>query len=496
MRVLLFTGKGGVGKTTAAAATAVRAAGRGTKTLVISTDPAHSLADAFGVALGPEPTEIDTGLAGMQIDAQSSFERSWRQVQAYLLEVLAKAGIDPIEAEELTVLPGADEVLALLAVRAEVESGRWDLVVVDCAPTAETLRLLALPEALDWYMRRLWPAERRLVRSLRPVLSRVSGVPMPADAVFDAVERLHAELAGVRAVLADPERTSVRLVLTPESVVVAESRRTLTTLSLYGYRVDGVIANRIFPSGDPWRDAWASAQAEQLASRRGVVRTATGAACRVPTRRAGRSHRPRRGRPGGIRRPRRDRAAGCARPAAGTPHRRWVRARARAAVRVPRRGRAHPARRRTVRHCRQLAPAAFPSVRAAALRRHRSPPRGGPARDQFRTRPGPLDALMSAPHSHGPLAEEAAKLAEALAGWVSSSGFAAPLINGAGQSPECSACPVCQLLRLARGGKPEVFAHLADASGSLLAALRAAVESSSAAAAAGERPPSERIDIR
>jgi arsenite-transporting ATPase len=264
VRVLLFTGKGGVGKTTAAAATAVSAAARGMKTLVMSTDPAHSLADAFGVPLGADPTEIDTGLAGMQIDAQSSFERSWRQVQGYLMQVLAKAGIDPIEAEELTVLPGADEVLALLAVREQVECGRWDLVVVDCAPTAETLRLLALPDALDWYMRRLWPMERRVVRSLRPVLSRAAGVPMPTDAVFDAVERLHSQLAGVRAVLSDPERTSVRLVLTPEAVVVAEARRTMTTLSLYGYRVDAVIANRIFPGGDPWRDAWAQAQQVQL----------------------------------------------------------------------------------------------------------------------------------------------------------------------------------------------------------------------------------------
>ncbi len=264
MRVLLFTGKGGVGKTTAAAATAVSAAARGMKTLVMSTDPAHSLADAFGLPLASEPTEIDTGLAGLQVDAQSSFERSWRQIQSYLMQVLAKAGIDPIEAEELTVLPGADEVLALLAVREQVECGRWDLVVVDCAPTAETLRLLALPDALDWYMRRLWPMERRVVRSLRPVLNRVAGVPMPSDAVFDAVERLHGELAGVRAVLSDPQRTSVRLVLTPEAVVVAEARRTMTTLSLYGYRVDAVIANRIFPGGDPWRDAWAKAQQVQL----------------------------------------------------------------------------------------------------------------------------------------------------------------------------------------------------------------------------------------
>jgi arsenite-transporting ATPase len=186
-------------------------------------------------------------------------------VQGYLLTVLTKAGIDPIEAEELTVLPGADEVLALLAVREQVDSGRWDLVVLDCAPTAETLRLLALPDALDWYMRRLWPIERRVVRSLRPMLTRVAGVPMPSDAVFDAVERFHAELASVKAVLSDPERTSVRLVLTPEAVVVAEARRTFTTLSLYGYRVDAVVANRIFPMGDDlWRDTWAKAQQAQL----------------------------------------------------------------------------------------------------------------------------------------------------------------------------------------------------------------------------------------
>jgi arsenite-transporting ATPase len=265
MRVLLFTGKGGVGKTTTAASTGAVAAARGVKTLVISTDPAHSLADAFGVPLGAEPTEVEHGLAGQQVDAQRRFEQTWREVQNYLVSSLEKLGVDSLEAEELTVLPGAEEVLALLAVREQIESGRYDLVVVDCAPTAETLRLLSLPEALNWYMRRIWPTERRVVRSLRPVLNRVSSVPMPSDAVFDAVERLHAELAGVRAVLADASRTAVRLVLTPEAVVVAEARRTMTTLSLYGYRVDAVLANRIIPPGDPWRDRWAQAQERQLA---------------------------------------------------------------------------------------------------------------------------------------------------------------------------------------------------------------------------------------
>jgi arsenite-transporting ATPase len=174
--------------------------------------------------------------------------------------------VDPIEAEELTVLPGAEEVLALLEVRDQVRSGRWDVVVVDCAPTAETLRLLALPEALNWYMDRVFPLERRMVRALRPVLGRVAGVPMPRDKVFDAVERLHAELAAVRSVLTDPG-TSVRLVLTPEAVVVAEARRTLTSLALYGYRTDAVIANRVFPEAgaDEWRRGWVAAQAAVLA---------------------------------------------------------------------------------------------------------------------------------------------------------------------------------------------------------------------------------------
>jgi arsenite/tail-anchored protein-transporting ATPase len=276
MRVLLFTGKGGVGKTTAAAGSAALAARRGLKTLVLSTDAAHSLGDALAVdpatarAAGAEPVETAGGLYVQQLDAQRRFERSWGEVREYLLTVLDVAGIDSVAAQELTVLPGAAELLALLEVRNQVRSGRWDLVVVDCAPTAETLRLLALPEALGWYMERLAPPERRVARSLRPMLSpvlgKVAGLPMPSDGVFDAIGRLTDELAQVRAVLTDPG-TSVRLVLTPEAVVVAEARRTLTSLSLFGYRVDAVVANRIFPAGgaDSWRAGWVAAQAEQLA---------------------------------------------------------------------------------------------------------------------------------------------------------------------------------------------------------------------------------------
>jgi len=266
VRIILFTGKGGVGKTTSAAGTATLAARRGERTLVLSTDAAHSLGDAFNQPIGPEPTLVAENLWVHQVDAQRRFERSWGDIQGYLMAVLDAAGVDPITAEELTVIPGAEEVLALLELRSHALSGDWDVIVVDCAPTAETLRLLALPEALNWYMSRMFGVQRRVMRALRPVLTRAAGVPMPEDSVFDAIERLHRDLEEVQQILSD-KNASVRLVLTPEAVVVAEARRSLTTLSLYGYRVDGVIANRVFPAGgaDPWREAWVNAQEGVLA---------------------------------------------------------------------------------------------------------------------------------------------------------------------------------------------------------------------------------------
>jgi arsenite-transporting ATPase len=266
VRVLLFTGKGGVGKSTVAAGTAALAAAAGHRTLVLSTDAAHSLADAFDVRVGSEPTLVAERLYVQQVDAQLRFEQSWAEIQGYLLSVLDVAGVDPVAAEELTVIPGAEEVLALLELRLQARSGQWDVIVVDCAPTAETLRLLALPEALGWYMTRVFPIERRVVKTLKPVLSRAAGVPMPEDSVFDAVERLHRELDEVRALLSGPE-ASVRLVLTPEQVVLAEARRSYTTLSLFGYRVDGVIANRVFPAegADDWRAGWVMSQDAVLA---------------------------------------------------------------------------------------------------------------------------------------------------------------------------------------------------------------------------------------
>ena len=268
MRIVLFTGKGGVGKTTTASATALRLADRGVKTLLLSTDVAHSLGDALGVPLTGEPTEVTSGLWAVQIDTQGRFEAAWRDVQRFLIDLLARSGVDPITADELTVLPGVEEVMALLAVRELALRGDWDALVVDCAPTAETLRLLALPEALSWYLQKVFPAQRRIARGMRPIATMLGrGDVIPPDNIFDALLRLNDELAAVRQLLGDPEVTSVRLVLTPEAVVTAEARRTFTALSLYGYSVDMVVANRVFPAGDDeWRQGWARAQQVQLAA--------------------------------------------------------------------------------------------------------------------------------------------------------------------------------------------------------------------------------------
>lgn len=273
MRIVLFTGKGGVGKTTTSAATALRLADRGLKTLLLSTDSAHSLSDALRVPLTGEPVAVVPGLDAVQIDTQRRFEAAWHDLERYLLELLSQGDLDPITAEELTVLPGIEEVLALLAVRELAERGSWDALVLDCAPTAETLRLLALPEALGWYLQRVLPIHRTLARGMRP-LTAVLGRPgaVPPDAAFEAVLRLTAELSSVRTMLADPAVTSVRLVLTPEVVVTAEARRTFTALALYGYRVDGVVANRVFPDapdGSAWQRSWVAAQTAELVAIQG-----------------------------------------------------------------------------------------------------------------------------------------------------------------------------------------------------------------------------------
>jgi arsenite/tail-anchored protein-transporting ATPase len=275
LRVLLLTGKGGVGKTTTAAATAVHAASFGLSTLVLSTDSAHSLADVLDAPLtAGAPHPVAPGLLAEQVDAAARLrrswgpERSWPALRSYLARVLGALDVDPVEAGVLAGLPGAEDLAALLTLRDRVHSGGPDLVVVDCAPSAETLRLLALPEVLGRLVDRLLPLQRGSVRglvpALGPALGRMAGVPAPDPDVAAALVRLRADLADVRSVLRAPG-TSVRLVLTPEAVVLAESRRALSLLALHGYAVDAVVANRLVPSGaDGWRAAWAAAQAGVL----------------------------------------------------------------------------------------------------------------------------------------------------------------------------------------------------------------------------------------
>ena len=266
MRILLFTGKGGVGKTSVAAATALRCADAGLRTLVLSTDPAHSLADSFDRDLGTDPTSVAPQLWGQQLDATERLEEVWGDVQQYLVRLFDWAGLDAIEAEELSVVPGLDEVFSLSDIKAHADSGAWDVIVVDCAPTAETIGLLSLPDILAWYMERVFPATRTITKVVRPILRTVSSVPVAGDDVFDATRRFYERLDGVRELLTDPARTSVRLVVNPERMVIAEARRTATYLSLFGYRIDAVVANRLLPEAvvDPWFKAWKEAHAEHL----------------------------------------------------------------------------------------------------------------------------------------------------------------------------------------------------------------------------------------
>lgn len=265
-RVILITGKGGVGKTTVSAATAIRASDLGYRTLVTSTDPAHSLADAYQMGFGDQPTAVNPLLDAQQIDSQQRLEESWGAVRDHLTELFDWSGLKGVEAEELTVFPGMDELFSLASVRDHVATGHYDVIVVDCAPTAETLRLLSLPEVMSWYMEKMFPLGRRVAKVVRPVISRMSSLPVADDEVFEAVARFYERLDGVREILSDPDVTSARLVMNPEKMVISEARRTYTYLGLFGYAVDSAIVNRVLPERvtDPYFKRWREIQQEHL----------------------------------------------------------------------------------------------------------------------------------------------------------------------------------------------------------------------------------------
>ena len=272
MRVLLVAGKGGVGKTTLAAATAIAAARDGARTLVVSTDPAHSLTDVLGmtggtgsagewrVAATPVPVPGAPGdLDVLQIDTRARLDTAWATVRATVGGLLGGAGVDPLVAEEIAAVPGVDDVLALLEVGAHTTG--YDALVVDCAPTAETLRLLALPEALDRLVSRGFPLDRRIARLLGP-----AGMSTSTVDALDALEQLSRELAAVRDLVTGPQ-SAVRLVTTPERVVLAETHRARTTLAMLGHHVDGVVVNRV-AVGDEWPEVLSARHREMLVSAR------------------------------------------------------------------------------------------------------------------------------------------------------------------------------------------------------------------------------------
>ena len=246
-RTILYTGKGGVGKTSVAAATARRCAAAGLRTIVLSTDPAHSLSDSLGTALGSEPTPVAEGLWGQEVSAQVEMERNWSAVQDWLGQMLVERGVDRISAEELTVPPGLDELFSLLQLKRHHEERRFDAVVVDCAPTGETLRLLSFPDVARWWLEKVFPQRSQIMAAARPFARAMLDVSLPGDAVLDDVQRLVRNLIAMNEILRDNERVSLRLVMNPDRMVIDEARRTFTYLNLYGYLTDAVVVNRVFP---------------------------------------------------------------------------------------------------------------------------------------------------------------------------------------------------------------------------------------------------------
>jgi arsenite-transporting ATPase len=265
MRILFYTGKGGVGKTSVAASTAVRCAKLGHRTLVLSTDAAHSLGDSLGVELRAEPSEIFPNLWAQEINALHELEMSWGEVQRYLSELLAWQGVETIAQGELSVVPGTDELFSLLQIKRHHDEGIFDVLVVDAAPTGETLRLLSLPDIMRWWISRLFPIVRGILKVVRPMARRVSDIPIADDEVLVSAQEAIDALVAVREILTDQKTCTARIVMNPERMVIREAQRSLTYLSLFGYAVDAVVVNRVLTgSVDGQFTSWQEMQQEYL----------------------------------------------------------------------------------------------------------------------------------------------------------------------------------------------------------------------------------------
>jgi arsenite-transporting ATPase len=272
MRILLFTGKGGVGKTSLAAATGLQLARLGRRTLVMSVDPAHSLADSFDLETAlfhgktSEPYRIDDHLEILEVNIQKEIKRHWREISSYVVSVLRTTGIGEVEAEELAILPGMEELSAMMYVNQFRREERYDAIVLDCAPTAESMRFVSMPTTLEWYMKHIFPFQRGILKAVRPLANRVSPVELPPDNYFANIQDLFEKLDGVGELLEDPRITSVRLVTNPERMVLRETQRAFVYFSLHGLAVDGVIVNRVLPEAvtDAWFQEWRASQGRIL----------------------------------------------------------------------------------------------------------------------------------------------------------------------------------------------------------------------------------------
>jgi arsenite-transporting ATPase len=265
-RTILYTGKGGVGKTSVAAATARRCAAAGMRTVVLSTDPAHSLSDSLEAELSSTATPCGDNLWGQEVQAQEEMERHWEAVQDWMGEILAERGVDRITAEELTVPPGMDEMFSLLQIKRHHESDEFDAIVVDCAPTGETLRLLSFPDVAGWWLEKVFPLERKMMAAARPFARAMLDVSLPTERVFDDVQRLVQNLGSMNVILRNRAVTSIRLVMNPDRMVIKEAMRTFTYLNLYGYLTDAVVVNRVFPEEveGGYFSSWRAVQQEQM----------------------------------------------------------------------------------------------------------------------------------------------------------------------------------------------------------------------------------------
>jgi arsenite-transporting ATPase len=264
-RTILYTGKGGVGKTSVAACTARSCAAAGLRTLVISTDPAHSLSESLEVDLAAEPRPAGDRLWGQEVKAQEEMERHWSGVQDWLGELFVERGVDRISAEELAVPPGMDELFSLLRLQAQHQAGEWDAIIVDCAPTGETLRLLSFPDVARWWIEKIFPRERQILAAARPIARSLLDIPLPSQAVFADIQRLSHNLIAMNEILRDRERSTIRLVMNPDKMVIGEAMRTFTYLNLYGYLTDAVVVNRVFPSDvGEYFAQWRRVQEEHL----------------------------------------------------------------------------------------------------------------------------------------------------------------------------------------------------------------------------------------